>query len=324
VTELAWVIGRGGLLGQHVERTISASANIWHPPEQISWAAAAFDGLELRRLTRQFLSAAGNEPWSVAWCAGAGTVSTSVEGLQVELVALRETLDALADAPHRRHGTFFYASSAGGIYAGANAPPYDESSAVCPTSAYGRVKLEAEALVADWSERNDTTALVGRISNIYGPGQDLAKAQGLISQICRSHLTGRPLSIYVSLDTLRDYLFAPDCARLVVEGLRRLRQESSSKHPMVITKILASQRAITVGAVLGEMGRIFKSPLRIVIGKSLQSTTQIKDLSLRSRVWTELDRRTLTPFPVGVAITAADLLRQLQDGKLETHLGLIA
>ena len=41
---------------------------------------------------------------------------------------------------------------------------------------------------------------------------------------------------------------------------------------------------------------------------------QARDLSLRSRVWPELDRSSLTPFPVGVASTAADLLRLLQLG----------
>jgi UDP-glucose 4-epimerase len=137
---------------------------------------------------------------------------------------------------------------------------------VRPLAPYGQAKLDAEALVEAWSHRTGTPSLVGRIANLYGPGQNLAKAQGLISQICRSHLTGQPLSIYVSLDTLRDYLFAPDCAALIVEGLARLRQEQSGTAPMVVTKILASQRAITIGAVLGEMRRIFKSWPRIVLG----------------------------------------------------------
>lgn len=321
MTELAWVIGRGGLLGKNVEAAISTRADIWYPPEPIRWTTAGSGGLELRRFARQFLNVAGEQPWSVLWCAGAGTIGSSVEVLRMELIALSETLDALSETTHRGNGAFFFASSAGGVYAGVGAPPYDESSSVCAASAYGQFKLDAEALVADWCQRNDEPALVGRIANIYGPGQDLAKSQGLISQICQSHLTGRPLPIYVSLDTLRDYLFAPDCARLIVEGLRQLRQEHWTTQPMVITKILASQRAITVGAVLGEMRRIFKSPLRIVIGKSSESAYQVKDLSLRSQVWPELDRRTLTPFPVGVAYTAADLLRQLQKGKLKFHVG---
>ena len=70
--------------------------------------------------------------------------------------------------------------------------------------------------------------------------------------------------------------------------------------PAVVTKILASQRAITIGSVLGEMRRIFKTQPRIVLGASAGSVSQARDLSLRSRVWPELDRGPLTPFPVGV------------------------
>ena len=327
---LTWVIGRGGLLGQSLETALEtavlktargdamdptgSSAVLWRPPEPIAWSAPRAGALELRQQAGQFLRAAGDRPWSVAWCAGAGVTGTSAHALQLELDALRETLDALAAAPLGRDGAFFFASSAGGVYSGVGTPPYDESSPVRPLAAYGQAKLDAEALVTAWSQRSGTPSLIGRIANIYGPGQNLAKAQGLISQICRSHLTGQPLSIYVSLDTLRDYLFAPDCAGLIVEGLARLRQEQSATAPRVVTKILASQRAITIGAVLGEMRRIFKRSPRIVLGASAGSAMQARDLSLRSRVWPELDRRTITPLPAGIAATAADLQRKLQAG----------
>jgi UDP-glucose 4-epimerase len=322
---LTWVVGRGGLLGQSLEGALrtarveamgdaGAGTWLWRPVEPVAWSGPGAGALELREHAGQFLSAVGDRPWSVAWCAGTGVMGTSEEVLRLELTALRETLDVLAGAPRGRDGAFFYASSAGGVYAGVGAPPYDESSAVRPLAPYGQAKLDAEALVAAWSHQSGTPSLIGRISNLYGPGQNLAKAQGLISQICRSHLTGQPLSIYVSLDTLRDYLFAPDCAGLILEGLARLRQEQSGSAPRVVTKILASQRAITVGAVLGEMRRIFKSSPRIVLGASPVSAIQARDLSVRSRVWPDLDRRGITPFPVGVARTAADLLRRLQAG----------
>jgi UDP-glucose 4-epimerase len=102
-----------------------------------------------------------------------------------------------------------------------------------------------------------------------------------------------------------------------------LRQEQSATQQgsgvgvaagLVTTKILASQRAITIGAVIGEMRRIFKRSPRIVLGASPISALQAKDLSLRSRVWPELNRRTLTPLPAGIAATAADLQRKLQAG----------
>lgn len=319
---LTWVIGRGGLLGQNVERALSEPADrpgsgghMWHPFEPIQWSAPSAGAVELRQRVGEFLHIAGDRPWCVVWCAGVGVTGASADSLQLELGALRETLDALAAAPRGRDGAFFYASSAGGVYAGVGAPPYDEFSPVRPLAPYGQAKLEAEELVAEWSRNSGTPSMIGRIANLYGPGQNLGKAQGLISQICRSHLTGQPLSIYVSLDTLRDYLFAPDCAALILAGLLRLRREQPAQ-PGVTTKILSSQQAITIGAVLGEMRRIFKSSPRIVLGASAASAVQAKDLSLRSRVWPEIDRRSLTPFPVGVAKTAADLLRRLQAGDL--------
>ena len=322
---LTWVIGRGGLLGRSLEAALAAgggfAADLWLPPGPVDWSAPGAGAEELREYAGEFLRAAGDRPWSVAWCAGAGVTGTSSEALQLELSALRSTLEALAAASRGRDGAFFFASSAGGVYAGVGAPPYDELSPVGPLAPYGRAKLDAEALVAGWSRGAGIPSLIGRISNLYGPGQNLGKAQGLISQICRSHLTGQPLSIYVSLDTLRDYLFAPDCARLIVAGLARLREGEPAGRQGVVTKILASQRAITIGAVLGEMRRLFKSPTHIVLGASASSAMQARDLSLRSRVWPELDRAGLTPFPVGVAATSADLLRRLQAGALQSTQG---
>ena len=318
---LTWVIGRGGLLGQNLEMAMADTADpngsrtvLWRPPEPITWTAPGAGAADLRQRAGQFLRAAGDQPWTVAWCAGAGVTGTSPEALQLELAALRETLDALAAAPRGSDGTFFFASSAGGVYAGVGTPPYDESSPVRSLAPYGQAKLDGEALVTAWSHHTGSASLIGRIANLYGPGQNLGKAQGLISQICRTHLTGQPLSIYVSLDTLRDYFFAPDCGRLIAAGLYRLRQDEPARRPRVVTKILASQRAITIGAVLGEMRRIFKRQPRIVLGASAVSAMQARDLSLRSGVWPELDRSPLTPFPAGVATTAADLLRRLQAG----------
>lgn len=282
----------------------------------ITWSDVGKGRSELRFNVREFLYVAGAGRWSVAWCAGAGAINAPSELLEDELTALRETLESLGEVTGKGEGTFFFASSAGAVYAGVDAPPYNESSPVRPLTAYGRAKLEAEALISEWSIGSGTPALIGRISNLYGPGQNVFKAQGLISQICRSYLVDRPLLIYVPLDTLRDYLFAPDCASLIVDGLARLRRQRDLSSSMVVTKILASQRAITVGAVLGEVRRIFKKPPRIVIGASSASAAQVRDLSLLSVVWPDLDRRALTPFPVGVAATTADLRRRLQRAEL--------
>ena len=68
------------------------------------------------------------------------------------------------------------------------------------------------------------------------------------------------------------------------------------------------------GVATREMRRLFKKAPKIVIGSSAAAAFQVRDLSLRSVVWPWLDRRPITPLPVGMHATAADLGRRLQRG----------
>jgi UDP-glucose 4-epimerase len=161
------------------------------------------------------------------------------------------------------------------------------------------------------AEHGGLRLLLGRIANLYGPGQRLTKPQGLISQICLTHATGRPLPVYVSTDTMRDYIYAPDAAAVVVAGLQRLTAELPPGE--VVIKILASGMPVTVGHLLGEARRVLHRPLR-TIPLAGPGVGQVLDLRFRSRVWTDLDAFASTPLPAGLAGTAADVLRRVSAG----------
>jgi len=60
------------------------------------------------RCSWSFFVAAVTEPWVIAWCAGAGTSSATPESLQLELVALRETLNSLDGATRPSGGLFLF------------------------------------------------------------------------------------------------------------------------------------------------------------------------------------------------------------------------
>ncbi|HET7802090.1 MAG TPA: NAD(P)-dependent oxidoreductase [Humibacillus xanthopallidus] len=317
---LTWVVGAGGLLGQHVVAALRGRAPVLDAP-RVPWDDPEEAARVLGDTARQLLAAAGEGPWQVIWCAGAGVTGSSVASFETEHRFLVTALDGLRGTPEQAsRGVFFLASSAGGIYAGAGASPYDEFSPVRPLAPYGWAKLRAEQTVTDWAA-GGASVVIGRIANLYGPGQNLDKPQGLVSQLCAAHLERRPSSIWVSLDTLRDYLYAPDCAQMVLDCLDRARSErtapgvvgaATAEEPHVVTKILATQRAITIGAVIAELRRIFRRRPSIILGASPVSAMQSRDLSLRSRVWPELDRRTLTTFPAGVSATLHDLQVHLQ------------
>ncbi|RLV47872.1 NAD-dependent epimerase/dehydratase family protein [Nocardioides mangrovicus] len=303
---LTWVVGAGGLLGSHVITALSRRARLWTPGCSVPWGTADAPRL-LARLAADFADAVGEGPWQVSWCAGAGVTGTTAAALAAESAAFEAWSRALTErlGDRAEAGAGFVASSAGAVYAGSRSAPFDEASVVRPISDYGHAKLAVEAAAARLSEAG-IPVVVGRVANLYGPGQDLAKAQGLVSQICRAHLLARPLTVYVPLDTVRDYLFAADAGALVADCLERVRRERGHR-----TKIIASHQPVTVGHLVAEVRRVVKRRPRVTFGAHPNATLQARDLRVRSIVWPDLDRRPITPLAVGIARTV-----QAQTGAL--------
>jgi UDP-glucose 4-epimerase len=310
-----WVVGAGGLLGRGVSNEFR---NRGHDvlTATIPWNDPAAAKTALAEAALAFAQLAQQRPWIIAWCAGAGVTGTSQEELDAELEVFRSALQSISATlctPGSAQGRFFLASSAGGVYAGSANPPYSEESTPQPLAPYGFAKLAAEKAAAEFASATGTRVLVGRAANLYGPGQNLSKPQGLISVFAKAHLTGQPVSVYVSLDTLRDYIYITDASKLVVDGVDRLGQADVGSGQTVI-KIIATQRADTIGAVIGACKTVFKRRPRIVLGASPYAKAQAQDLRFRSVVWPELDRRPFTPLAVGIDATVRDM-QSLRNGQ---------
>ena len=295
---LAWVVGGGGLLGGAVGRRLRASGRDvrtarvpWGDPDE---AVEALLG-EARDL-------AGASP-SVYWCAGAGVVGTGPEQLGAEIATLQAFLERWQPAPGT---TMFLASSAGGVFAGSEGSPFTEHSVPVPLAPYGHAKLQAEETVREFAVATGVPTFIGRLSNLYGPGQNLAKPQGLITLLCRAQLTRQPLNIYVSLDTRRDYLFVDDAARMAVAGVAAV-SERGGAH----VKILGSGQSSTIGAILGDLRRLNRRRPPVVLGSSEQARFQVRDLRLRSVVWPPLSTHARTPLIAGMAATMQSIQASL-------------
>ncbi|MET3806919.1 UDP-glucose 4-epimerase [Nakamurella sp. UYEF19] len=319
---VTWVIGAGGLLGKALTNTLE------HRPgtvltSPIAWTtrqarADLVDGLDrlaaaVRSLPDRGSSVDGPAPWRIAWSAGAGVTGTTDAILAEEVATLEDFLTEIASRRDLGTGTVFLSSSAGGLHAGGNAGrPYDERDVPVPISAYGRAKLAGERVATDFAAATGHRMRIGRMSNLYGPGQNLSKGQGLISHLCRGNLTRQPISVYVSLDTIRDYLFVTDCASMVADMLDHDAAHEDHGDQRTVVKILASQQGTTIAALVAVCRQVFKRSPRLVLGSSVNAMLQVKDLRFRSVVWPELDRRTLTTLPAGIAATAAGMLRTAQ------------
>lgn len=287
-----WVIGRG-LLGAAVARACSDDPlNV-----VIRWADPERTLIDLGEgLARLLASTTG--PLEIYWCAGKAVTSTPPAQLAVELATFEAFLALISDlpAPDRARIAMFLASSVGGAYGGSSEPPFTEATPTMPGSQYGATKLAMESALQHATQRGGWRSFVARITNLYGPGQDLSKGQGLLSVIVSSYLTKRAVSVYVSLDTLRDYIYEDDCARVILAGTERV---STQEPGTTVIKIVGAMAAQSIGAILGENRRLRGRRAPVVLGQG-DSAGQASDLRVRSEVWADLDSLVRTTLAEGL------------------------
>jgi UDP-glucose 4-epimerase len=301
---LTWIVGRGGLLGGAVSRAIGPKFIELAVPWENHDAAAGVLDSDLKR----FIRSARNDDWSVIWAAGSGVVGSTADKLAAETRIMSHLLTRLRDSRPAGRGAFFLSSSAGGIYAGSTHPPFSESTTPRPLSPYGETKLAQEEILRMTLE-GCVPLVIGRFSNLVGPGQNLVKQQGLVSQLCRAAVTRQSLNVFVPMETLRDYLYVDDAAAMV----RTLVENAVQKQPSTpLLRNVSSQRPVSVCAVVRTVQQVAHRTVRIALGTSPSSKYHVRDLRLCTYFPQEFQGVAITPFPVTVKRVYDDVLRHKQ------------
>ncbi len=315
----AWVVGRG-LLGKHLESAFEAqwpgcihrstAPHAWHDESALR-AAFSADVAALAQRVR----AAGGGTVLIAWTAGLGVIGSPHQVLARDEMALRLLLDEIApNETVAEAGMLFVASTAGGAWGGSADRPITERSAVAPITEYGHARLRLEDRVGRWlDEHQGWRGLIGRISTLYGPGQNLHKAQGFISQVSRAAIFDRPINVFVSLDTLRDFLFAPDCAALVADSIRLLLMRPTSNRCEL--KIFADEQSVSLLQVVAAVTRVCKHQVRVTTAPAAHPGTQAPALVFRSVALPE-PRIRRTDLIAGVYLLYQHQLRLFREGRL--------
>ena len=293
-----WVIGAGGLLGSALTRTLPNSFQA----KPIRWSDQNQSSEDLNTNLNEFAAQLdSNHPWRIIWAAGHATVSSSESECHNELTTFSEFVSQ-AHKHLPTPGHFFLTSSAGGVYAGSINPPFDSKSDPVPTSAYGRLKLDQEkALTKTFTDRGGVHTTIGRISNLYGPGQNLQKLQGLISHLILAALTKNTMNIFVPLDTIRDFVFVGDA----VETIHAMTTMDSPPDIAVI----ASGEPKSLATVISQVQGVIRIKIPIAYGQHASSNSQVADL----RMLPTIACPQLTTFPVGVKTMQLDLTARLQE-----------
>ncbi|MBV9122537.1 MAG: NAD-dependent epimerase/dehydratase family protein [Planctomycetes bacterium] len=295
---VAWVLGAGGLLGSHLRAALgraSPAVRLWTPQaSSFSWKDPAALRGQLTAAVAEFArGVAGHASWMILWAAGMGVTGTSEQALQGETTTWRVFLDLvqefLSGCRCPQPGMIFLASSAGGVYGDGPHLPLTEESPARPISPYGRAKLGQETILQEWApSQPGTSYLIGRISNLYGRGQNLAKAQGFLSQISRCLVYQQPIHLYVPLDTIRDYIPAEACAEHIVRCLNFLSARGPGLGKGGHVKIFASEQETSLAQIIATFARVSRKRPRLICSPSPAGALQPRCLKFRSQLWPEL------------------------------------
>lgn len=191
---------------------------------------------------------------------------------------------------------------------GSTHPPFSESTTPRPLSPYGETKLAQEEILQMTLE-SCVPLVIGRFSNLAGPGQSLVKQQGLVTQLCRAAVTRQSLNVFVPMETLRDYLYVDDAAAMV----RTLVENAVRKQPSTpVLRNISSQRPVSVCTVLRTVQQVAHRTVRIALGTSPSSYYHVRDLRLCTHFPHEFQGVAITPFPVTVKRVYDDVLRRVR------------
>jgi UDP-glucose 4-epimerase len=299
---LTWVIGSGGLIG----RAINSASSHPFQAETIPWNNDDQAIQVLTKTLKDFLATADRRPWSIVWAAGAGTTVSGDEQFAREVHVFEQFIAALATSDRLDQGVFVLISSAGGIHAGSPNPPFDAATPPAPISPYGHAKFQQEEKAR---EQLGTLLplLVCRVSNAYGPGQDLEKLQGLISRLALCTYKKEPLHLFVPTSTVRDYVFTSDIAAQVTAWIEYVR----NTEPRPRTVVIASGVGTSIAQLVKVAGDVSHRRTPIAMGSHPSARNQPLDSRFLPTSVPGVVPSPSTPLPVGVKAVFDDVIDRL-------------
>jgi UDP-glucose 4-epimerase len=142
-----------------------------------------------------------------------------------------------------------YASSGGTVYGEPQAVPITESHPLAPKSAYGQSKLTIENYLSFYARTTALEVTILRVSNPFGPGQNVYGSQGLVAVAMGCALEGRALRVFGQGQSLRDYIYIDD----VIEAMLR----AATAAPVVLNISSSQGRSINdvIAAIEAASGR---------------------------------------------------------------------
>jgi UDP-glucose 4-epimerase len=217
-----------GFIGSHVAAELTTRGRRFdvltrtRPPEEI---AAAIEPEELwigDAADAGTLEAALDGVSEVIYCAGGKLPADTEEdpelSTELTLGPISTLLSALRDRPSVG---LTYISSGGTVYGEPKQVPVPEEAPTLPRAIYGRLHLACEEAIGRARDDAGLRARVLRCSTLYGEYQRPDRGQGAVVTFLHHVERGEKIVLYGDGAAVRDYIYAGDVAKVILELLDR-------------------------------------------------------------------------------------------------------
>ncbi len=215
------VVGGNGFLGSHLVDELASRGHEVSVFDRFS-VDTLFEA-DARRITGDFLETEalrealpGHEQLFhfVSTTTPASVEEDPTLDIRTNIAQSVELFRMAAEAGVRR---VFFASTGGAIYGDQPVDRITELAAAAPVSPYAIGKQAIEGYLRYFGRTRGLESVSFRISNPYGPRQHPAKRQGVIPIFLQRIAAGEPLDVLGDTSTVRDYIYAPDAARMIAD-----------------------------------------------------------------------------------------------------------
>jgi UDP-glucose 4-epimerase len=274
-----WILGRGGFLGTAIAREAARGGYSVFPQKTIPWNSPSQRQSVLKATAQEFSAFARDTTPTIVWAAGSEGVAISDTNVTSERDSFADFVSVLSQVDTLFGATVVVVSSAGGVFSGSPTPPFSCDSPVQAINEYGRNKIAIEEMV--FAELNSQYRVhVARITNLYGPWS--GPRQGLINRLCTAAATREALQIYVPLDTVRDYIYVSDAARLLLLEIDLAQNSEAS--PSI--SLIGSGENSSIGTVINTVAHVSHRKIPVTMAQVGVTQLQPRDLRMQPS-WSE-------------------------------------
>lgn len=121
----------------------------------------------------------------------------------------------LCELSNSYHFRLIYLSSGGTVYGYQEKMPICEETMSIPINHYGNLKLCIENTLRTFHQQSGTDAIIARVANPYGPGQDYSRGVGFIDAALKKAMHGQTIEVWGDGSVIRDYIYIEDVCHML-------------------------------------------------------------------------------------------------------------